>query len=122
MASLLTKIFSDQIIAGKGEGKTTKSSPVKIIEEDRLNALIIIAGRLEIERILSLIKQLDVFQESGKIQSNFKLYHLQHAVAKDLAVMLKEVTGKITEVARKDVEQKPEEVPKGKYCRFRESI
>jgi len=109
MASLLTKIFSDQIIAGKGEGKTTKSSPVKIIEEERLNALIIIAGRLEIERILSLIKQLDVFQESGKIQSNFKLYHLQHAVAKDLAVMLKEVTGKITEVARKDVEQKPEE-------------
>ena len=109
MASLLTKIFSDQIIAGKGEGKTTKSSPVKIIEEERLNSLIIIAGRLEIERILSLIKQLDVFQESGKIQSNFKLYHLQHAVAKDLAVMLKEVTGKITEVARNDVEQKPEE-------------
>ncbi len=109
MASLLTKIFSDQIIAGKGEGKTTKSSPVKIIEEERLNSLIIIAGRLEIERILSLIKQLDVFQESGKIQSNFKLYHLQHAVAKDLAVMLKEVTGKITEVARKDVERKPEE-------------
>ena len=46
MASLLTKIFSDQIIAGKDEGKATNSSPVKIIEEERLNALIIIAGRL----------------------------------------------------------------------------
>jgi general secretion pathway protein D len=90
------------VVAGKGEGNTAKTSPVKIIEEERLNSLIIIAGRIEIDSILSLIKQLDVYQESGKIQSNFKLYHLQHAVAKDMALMLKEVTGKITEVARKD--------------------
>ncbi len=102
MANLLTKIFADKVVAGKGEGNTAKTSPVKIIEEERLNSLIIIAGRIEIDSILSLIKQLDVYQESGKIQSNFKLYHLQHAVAKDMALMLKEVTGKITEVARKD--------------------
>ncbi len=108
MAVLLSKIFSDSVLAGKGEGKTAKASPVKIIEEERLNSLIIIAGRLEIEQILSLIKKLDVFQESGKIKSNFKLYHLKHAVAKDMAVILKEVTGRITEVARKDEKPKPE--------------
>ncbi len=108
MAVLLSKIFSDSVVAGKGEGKTAKASPVKIIEEERLNSLIIIAGRLEIEQILSLIKKLDVFQESGKIKSNFKLYHLKHAVAKDMAVILKEVTGRITEVARKDEKPKPE--------------
>jgi len=108
MAVLLSKIFSDSVVAGKGEGKTAKASPVKIIEEERLNSLIIIAGRIEIEQILSLIKKLDVFQESGKIKSNFKLYHLKHAVAKDMAVMLKEVTGRITEVARKDEKPKPE--------------
>ena len=108
MAVLLSKIFSDSVVAGKGEGKTAKASPVKIIEEERLNSLIIIAGRLEIEQILSLIKKLDVFQESGKIKSNFKLYHLKHAVAKDMAIMLKEVTGRITEVARKDEKPKPE--------------
>ena len=108
MSALLTKIFSDSVVAGKGEGKTAKASHVKIIEEERLNSLIIIAGRLEIEQILSLIKKLDVFQESGKIKSNFKLYHLKHAVAKDMAVLLKEVTGKITEVARKDEKPKPE--------------
>ena len=102
MANLLTKIFSDRVVDGKGEGNATKASSVKIIEEERLNSLIIIAGRIEIERILSLVKQLDIYQDSGKIQSNFKLYHLQHAVAKDMAVLLKEVTGKITEVARKD--------------------
>ena len=108
MAVLLSKIFSDSVVAGKGDGKTAKASPVKIIEEERLNSLIIIAGRLEIEQILSLIKKLDVFQESGQIKSNFKLYHLRHAVAKDMAVMLKEVTGRITEVARKDEKPKPE--------------
>ena len=102
MATLLTKIFADKVVAGKGEGNTAKASLVKIIEEERLNSLIIIAGRIEIEGILSLVKQLDVYQDSGKIHSNFKLYHLQHAVAKDMAVLLKEVTGKITEVARKD--------------------
>ncbi|MBC8259315.1 MAG: hypothetical protein H8E38_09885 [SAR324 cluster bacterium] len=108
MSILLTKIFSDRVVAGKGEGKTAKASPVKIIEEERLNSLIIIAGRLEIVQILSLIKKLDVYQESGKIKSNFKLYQLQHAVAKDMALLLKEVTGRITEVARKDEKTKPE--------------
>ena len=102
LAPLLSKIFADKVVAGKGEGNTAKASPVKIIEEERLNSLIIIAGRIEIEGILSLVKQLDVYQDSGKIHSNFKLYHLQHAVAKDMAALLKEVTGKITEVARKD--------------------
>ena len=107
MAPLLSKIFSDRIVAGKGEGQAAPGSPIKIIEETRLNALIIIADRIEIERIIGLIKQLDIFQESGKIQSNFKLYQLEHAVAKDMAQLLKEVTGKITEVARKDDQPKP---------------
>jgi len=113
MAPLLSKIFSDRIVAGKGEGQATPGSPIKIIEETRLNALIIIADRLEIERIIGLIKQLDIFQESGKVQSNFKLYQLKHAVAKDMAQLLKEVTGKITEVARKDEEPKPGAVQEG---------
>ena len=102
IANLLTKIFADKVVAGKGEGSTAKASPVKIIEEERLNSLIIIAGRIEIEQILSLVEKLDVFQDSGKIHSNFKLYHLQHAVAKDMANLLKEVTGKIAEVTQKD--------------------
>gem|GEM_PF-6201284 len=63
--------------------------------------MIIIAGRIEIEQILSLIKKLDVFQESGKIKSNFKLYHLKHAVAKDMAVMLKEVTEELLRLPEK---------------------
>ena len=108
MANLLSRIFSEQVIAEKNETNNEKSNPVKIIEEERLNSLIIISGRIQMERILSLIKQLDVFQESGKIQSNYKLYHLQHAVAKDVATLLKEVTSKIKEVAHKDEYEKKE--------------
>jgi len=108
MANLLSKIFSDQIVGGKGEENNTTTSSVKIIEEDRLNSLIIIAGRIQMERILSLVKKLDVFQDSGKIQSNYKLYHLQHAVAKDVAVLLKEVTGKIKEIVQKEDNEKIE--------------
>jgi len=104
MAPLLSKIFSDRIVAGKGEGQTSQSSPIKIIEEPRLNALIIIAGRVEMGRVLELIKQLDVFQDTGRVQSNFKLYRLEHAVAKDLASLLKEMTGQITEVSRNEQE------------------
>ena len=102
MATLLTKIFADRTTDGKGKDNTERASPVKIIEEERLNSLIIIAGRIEIEQIISLVTKLDVYQDSGKIQSNFKLYHLQHAVAKDMAVLLREVTGKITEVSLKN--------------------
>ncbi len=104
MAPLLSKIFADRIVAGKGEGQATQSSPIKIIEEPRLNALIIIAGRLEMGRVLELVQQLDVFQDTGRIQSNFKLYRLEYAVAEDLAKLLKEMTGQITEVSRNEQE------------------
>ena len=108
MAGLLTQIFTDKVVADTSAKNELKTSPVKIIEEVRLNSLIIIAGRIQMERILSLVNKLDVFQDSAKIQSNFKLYHLQHAVAKDVAVLLKEVTGKIKEVAQKKENEKLE--------------
>ena len=104
LAPLLSSIFADRIVAGKGEGQTAPGSQVKIIAESRLNALIIIAGRVEMGRVLELIKQLDVFQDTGRVQSNFKLYRLEHAVAKDLASLLKEMTGQITEVSRNEQE------------------
>lgn len=102
VAPLLSKVFSDRVVAGKGEGEAASRSPVKIIEEPRLNALIIIADRVEINRILELVEMLDVFQDNGQVQSNFKLYPLKHAVAMDLAQLLRELTGQITQVARRD--------------------
>ncbi len=108
IAPLLSKVFSDRVVAGKDEGQTASSSPIKIIEETRLNALIIIADRIEITRILNLVEQLDVFQDNGKVQSNFKLYPLKYAVASDLAGLLRELTGQITQVARQVTPESPQ--------------
>ncbi len=178
MAPLLSNIFADQIVAGKGQGQTATKSRVKIIAEPRLNALIIIADAFAVQRILSLVNELDVQEgdaefsvvelkfapaqkvatllntifskpgvaEKGKEstgtqdflitpdprlnsiilfanpvqtkrmtdlilrldvpseeeESNFKLYKLQHAVAVDMAKLLKEVTGDIVEVAKSE--------------------
>ena len=64
-APLLSKIFADKIIAGKGEGEAAAGSPVKIIADPRLNALIIIADRLATDRVLQLIQKLDTEQGSS---------------------------------------------------------
>ncbi len=42
---------------------------------------------------------LDVFQEEDRAQSNFRLYALKHAVAKDMAPLLLELTGRIREIS-----------------------
>jgi len=81
LAPLLSKIFADKIVAGKGEGKTATGSAVKIIAEPRLNALIIIADRLATDRVLQLIAKLDTVQgTSGETQ--LKLVPLENTSAR----------------------------------------
>lgn len=183
MAPLLSKIFSDNIVAGQGKGATASSSRVKIIDESRLNSLIIIGDRFMIERIISLLEELDVplgdssftvyslkfasaqriasllnqiFKKpevkgnatnesenvliipdtrlnaiiifasvsmkrqieelisrldvaTGEEESNFKLYHLENAVAAEVAKLLKEVTSGIVEVAKSAAGAKKED-------------
>jgi len=90
LAPLLSKIFADKIVAGKGEGKTATGSAVKIIAEPRLNALIIIADRLATDRVLQLIAKLDTVQgTSGETQ--LKLVALENTSAKRMAVLLSKI-------------------------------
>ena len=90
LAPLLSKIFADKVVAGKGEGKTATGSPVKIIAEPRLNALIIIADRLATDRVLQLISKLDTEQgTSGERQ--LKLIPLENTSAKRMANLLTKI-------------------------------
>jgi type II secretory pathway component GspD/PulD (secretin) len=90
LAPLLSKIFADKVVAGKGEGKTASGSPVKIIAEPRLNALIIIADRLATDRVLQLISKLDTEQgTSGETQ--LKLIPLENTSAKRMANLLTKI-------------------------------
>lgn len=110
MAPLLSKIFTDKIVSGKGKGKTAATSTVKIIAQTRLNSLIIIADALNTEKIISLVNEMDVPQDDIATDSNFKLYPLQYAVASKLAKLLKEVTGGIVAVSQKEETSKKRNV------------
>ncbi|HXH10455.1 MAG TPA: type II secretion system secretin GspD [Alphaproteobacteria bacterium] len=58
----------------------------RVIPDGRSNALIIVAGREEMEMALSLIAQLDVRLPPGRQQIH--VYYLENAVAEDLAKVL----------------------------------
>lgn len=87
LAPLLSNIFSDQIVAGKGSGGASTNSRTKIIAETRLNSLILIADSFSIQRIISLINDLDVVQGD----SDIALIPLKYAAAKDVAPILTQI-------------------------------
>ncbi len=107
MSGLLTNVFSEIKVVekeGKKESQTTDS--FKIIPEPRLNALIVITDQKKLSQLKSLLGMLDVFQEEDRAQSNFRLYALKHAVAKDMAPLLLELTGRIREISNSNRSQK----------------
>lgn len=100
IGALLTQVFSEMKITAEKEGeKKQEIQTLKIIPEPRLNALIVIADQKRLNRLKTLLEELDVFQEEDRVQSNFRLYVLKHAVAKDMAPLLLELTGRIREIA-----------------------
>ena len=100
MSGLLTNVFSEiKVVEKEGENKSQTTNSFKIIPEPRLNALIVITDQKKLSQLKSLLGMLDVFQEEDRAQSNFRLYSLKHAVAKDMAPLLLELTGRISEIA-----------------------
>ncbi|MBF0352723.1 MAG: hypothetical protein HQM11_16945 [SAR324 cluster bacterium] len=89
MASLLSRVFSDRVVAGKGKGEASPDSRVTIIAEPRLNALLLVADSFSVQRILALLEELDISESSGSFQTTF--HRLEYASAQDAAAMLKNV-------------------------------
>ncbi|HTY19409.1 MAG TPA: type II secretion system secretin GspD [Myxococcota bacterium] len=61
---------------------TPQRGQVRIITDDRTNALILLAGRSVLEEMRTLIRKLDVPLEGG---GRIQVYYLKHADAEDLA-------------------------------------
>ncbi len=97
VASLINSIFTKTVVTGR---EKEAAQELLIVPDKRLNQLIIFADDIRTTRILGLIKKLDLPAEEDVAISEFRLYRLQHAVAKDVSVLLKEVTGHIVEVAK----------------------
>ena len=105
MAQRLTKIFKGSGRSfGPGRvpppprgapprsGMAGSADGPKIIADKRINALIIVAGKLDTQRALSVIEQLDIPAPPG--QGNINVYYLQNADAENLAKVLNNITSK----------------------------
>jgi len=104
MAERLMKIFPRQgqrrtpgasragISAGR-QGKTKREGQEpRIIADERINALIILAGRPQTQQLLALIEQLDIQAPPG--QGKINVYYLKNADAEELAKVLTNITKK----------------------------
>ena len=78
-------------ILNEGLPKKTPTGPLHAIEDDRLNAVILIGDKAEKETMKRLIKMLDV--PTTMVLSSIHVYFLQHANAEDLAKTLQGLVG-----------------------------
>jgi general secretion pathway protein D len=79
MVKSLTTVFQQQ--AGRGT-----IAPIKIVADDRANALIIVAAENDMKRIRELLNLMD--KEIPRGAGTIRVYYLQNAKAEDLAKVL----------------------------------
>ncbi|MBU1966246.1 MAG: type II secretion system secretin GspD, partial [Proteobacteria bacterium] len=83
MAKSLTTIFQQQPGPVRGRGVI---APIKIVADDRTNALIILASENDTGRIRELLKLMD--KEIPRGEGTIRVYYLQNAKAEDLVKVL----------------------------------
>jgi len=87
MVQNLSAIFSARIKSTKGKKNT--DAVVKFVADERINAIIILASKVETVRVKKLIAILD--QEVPKGEERIRVYYLEHASAEDLVKVLLEI-------------------------------
>ena len=85
----LTAPDQRQQAAGKPPGSSAIQRLVRIIPEERTNALIVLASEQDTQEIRRLISQLD--KEAPKGKSQLHVIYLEHARAEDLAKILNSI-------------------------------
>jgi general secretion pathway protein D len=81
MAKSLATVFQQQPVPGRAV-----VSPIKVVADDRTNALIILAAENDMARIRELLKLMD--KEVPKGAGAIRVYYLQNAKAEDLVKVL----------------------------------
>jgi general secretion pathway protein D len=81
MAKSLATIFQQQAVPGR-----VGIAPIKIVADDRANALIILAAENDMARIRELLKLMD--KEIPRGAGSIRVYYLQNAKAEDLVKVL----------------------------------
>ena len=81
MAKSLATIFQQQAVPGRAP-----VAPIKVVADDRTNALIILASENDMARIRELLKLMD--KEIPRGAGSIRVYYLQNAKAEDLVKVL----------------------------------
>ncbi|MCW7752961.1 type II secretion system secretin GspD [Desulfobotulus sp. H1] len=76
------------------EGSSVTEDAVKFVADKRTNTLIILASKVDVERVEPLVRQLDSALPKGR--GRVHVYYLENAVAEDLASVLQAMVGRNT--------------------------
>lgn len=76
------------------DAKNVTEEPVKFVADERTNSLILLASKVDIDRVSALVRMLDKEVPKGKERERVHVFYLEHAVAEDLAKVLQSITGK----------------------------
>jgi general secretion pathway protein D len=92
----LTRIFTARIKSNKNRTKnpTDTNFIVTFVEDERSNSIILLASKIETQRVEKLIKILD--QEVPRGEEKIRVYYLEHASAEKLAKVLQSIPEKRT--------------------------
>lgn len=83
----LSSIFTARAKGTKG--KPNNELDVKFVSDERTNTVILLASKIETDRVKKLIELLD--QEVPKGEERIRVYYLEHATAENLAKVLLEI-------------------------------
>jgi len=86
LSKILATIYQSDNRTRKTEEGVLSSGEIKIVPYERVNALVVLAGGTEMDRVKSLIKMLDTKVE--RAEGNIRVYYLQNATAVEMAKVL----------------------------------
>ncbi|MCK5836214.1 MAG: type II secretion system protein GspD, partial [Desulfobacula sp.] len=87
MVQSLSSIFTARIKSVKGRQNTDQV--VKFVADERTNSIILLASKVETDRVTQLIDLLD--QQVPKGEEKIRVYYLEHASAENLVKVLVEI-------------------------------
>jgi len=103
LVSNLSKIFIARAKGTKG-GQSSKFN-VQFVADERTNSIILLASKVQIDKVKSLIEILD--QEVPKGEEKIRVYYLEHASAENLVKVLLEIPSKGAEKAATGLKKAP---------------
>ncbi len=92
VATALAQVFQTSARAGRKPVAGAASSAIKIVPDERTNALIVLASSDDADRIRLVADKLD--QELPRGEGDIHVYYLQNANAEDMAKVLNTLPGK----------------------------